>query len=154
MTETSARFALPFLQPGQAQKEVYHNEALALLDIAVQAAVQSADVAVPPDSPATGSCWIVAAGATGAWAGRSGTIAGWTSGGWRFVEPSEGMQVWNVATALATACRGRVDRRADICEQRLDRRCPGRRTQGRGHRCARWWHGRRCRGQSRNHLNS
>ena len=100
MTETSARFALPFLQPGQAQKEIYHNEALALLDIAVNASVQSADASAPPEGPTLGNCWIVAAGATGAWAGRSGTIAGWTSGGWRFIEPSEGMLVWNVATGL------------------------------------------------------
>lgn len=34
MTDTSARFALPLILPGQAQKEIFHNEALALLDAA------------------------------------------------------------------------------------------------------------------------
>jgi hypothetical protein len=39
MTERSARFGLPFILPGQAQKEVFHNEALAALDGLVHAAV-------------------------------------------------------------------------------------------------------------------
>jgi len=97
MTETSARLALPFLQPGQAQKELYHNEALAMLDIAVHAAVQSAEVSQPPASPVTGQCWIVASPAGGAWTGRAGAIAGWTTGGWRFVQPREGMLIWSMA---------------------------------------------------------
>ena len=37
--ETTARLTLPFLQSGQAQKELTHNEALTLLDIAVQPVV-------------------------------------------------------------------------------------------------------------------
>jgi len=100
MTEISARFALPFLQPGQAQKELYHNEALAMLDIALHASVQSAEQVDPPASPAPGQCWIVAAAATGAWNGRDGAIAGWTSGGWRFVEPREGMLAWSLADGV------------------------------------------------------
>jgi hypothetical protein len=47
-----------------------------------------------------GSCWIVPAIASGAWSGRAGAIAGWTSGGWRFVDPSEGMLAWNVAEGV------------------------------------------------------
>ncbi len=47
MTETSARFALPFILPGQAQKEAYHNEALTLLDAALHAAVEEAPLADP-----------------------------------------------------------------------------------------------------------
>ncbi|MDX3910336.1 MAG: DUF2793 domain-containing protein [Sphingobium sp.] len=88
------RLALPLLMAGQAQKEVTHNEALTRLDIVSASAVESADLAVPPLSPAPGQCWIVAAGATGAWAGREGEVAGWTGGGWRFVQPREGMETW------------------------------------------------------------
>lgn len=88
------RLALPLLLAGQAQKEVTHNEALLRLDIAAVPAVQSADIAVPPGAPVGGQCWIVAAGASGAWAGREGDIAGWTSGGWRFVQPLPGMALW------------------------------------------------------------
>lgn len=36
--ETTARLGLPLLAPGQAQKELFHNEALALVDAATQAA--------------------------------------------------------------------------------------------------------------------
>lgn len=96
MTDTvSARLALPLLQPGQAQKELYHNEAMALLDLAVQAMVEAVGATTPPASPAIGECWIVGASASGAWAGKAGAIAGWTSGGWRFVAPIEGMTAWH-----------------------------------------------------------
>ena len=40
MTERSARFALPLLQPGQAQKEVFHNEALTAVALLIEAAVE------------------------------------------------------------------------------------------------------------------
>ncbi len=93
MANESARLALPLLQAGQAQKEITHNEALTRLDMLVQAVVESADLATPPASPAPGQCWIVAASPGGAWAGRAGTIAAWTDGGWRFVAPVEGMAV-------------------------------------------------------------
>lgn len=96
--ETSARFGLPFLQPGQAQKELYHNEALARLELAVQASVVAVGVDIPPSTPAVGDCWIVGTSPIGAWAGAAGQIAGWTTGGWRLVEPTEGMTVWNAAT--------------------------------------------------------
>lgn len=59
------RLGLPWLMAGQAQKELTHNEAMALLDIATCPSVESADVAVPPSGAMPGQCWIVAAGASG-----------------------------------------------------------------------------------------
>ena len=100
MTERSARFALPLLQPGQAQKEVFHNEALTAVDLLLEAAVEGAPIAAPPATPQTGQCWIVAAGATDAWAGQDDRLAGWTAGGWRFLSPQPGMRVWNKAEGL------------------------------------------------------
>lgn len=100
MTERSARFALPLLQPGQAQKEVFHNEALTTVDLLLEAAVEGAPNAVPRATPQIGECWIVAAGATGAWAGQEDRIAGWTAGGWRFLEPQPGTRVWDRAAGL------------------------------------------------------
>ena len=93
------RLALPLLTAAQAQKEVTHNEALAVLDVAVQAVVVSIAPSAVPVAPITGQCWIVGAAATGAWAGRDGAIAAWTSGGWRFIAPFEGMSVWSLADA-------------------------------------------------------
>ncbi len=94
MTDATARFGLPFIQPGQAQKELFHNEALALLDAVVHPAAETRGDTVPPSSPVVGQGWIIGASPTGDWAGQSEKLAIWTSGGWRFAEPVEGMQIW------------------------------------------------------------
>lgn len=95
MSDATARLALPFILAGQAQKEFYHNEALARIDMALHAAVEGHSVGEPPESPLLGQSWIVAAAATGPWSGRDGALACWTDGGWRFVDPVPGMLVWN-----------------------------------------------------------
>ena len=100
MVLSSDRLKLPLLTAAQAQKEVTHNEALTLADIAVQAVVQSVAPANVPTTPAAGQCWIIGPAPSGAWAGRAGAIAAWTSGGWRFVAPFEGMQVWSLADGV------------------------------------------------------
>jgi len=87
------RLRLPLLAAGQAQKEITHNEALSLLDVIAQAAVESMSLAIPPAAPEPGQCWIVAAGATGAWAGQTGAIACWTAAGWLFLAPGAGWRV-------------------------------------------------------------
>lgn len=98
--DTSARLRLPFLQSGQAQKELYHNEALALIDIAVQPAVLSVGANEPPANPRLGECWVVGTAPTGVWSGQAGTLAGWTAGGWRFLAPIPGMSVWSQAQQM------------------------------------------------------
>ena len=95
------RLGLPLLAAGQAQKEVMHNEALARLDLVIQATVESADLTTPPVSPSPGACWIVASGGSGDWAGRDGALAGWTAGGWIFAMPEAGWRVWAVDRAGA-----------------------------------------------------
>lgn len=96
MTDT-ARWALPLLEAGQAQKEMTHNEALALLDLLAQASVEAVGVNAPPENPSEGQCWIAGAVPTGAWSGRAGALAGWTAGGWRFAPARDGMRVWSMA---------------------------------------------------------
>ena len=98
MTDTTARLALPLIAPGQAQKELFHNEALALLDLAAQASVVAVGIDTPPASPLPGQTWIVGAAPTDAWAGRAGALAGWTAGGWRFLAATEGMSAWDQTT--------------------------------------------------------
>ena len=51
MADTSAILSLPYILPSQAQKHVTHNEALRLLDVMVQLAVEAFDAQVPPASP-------------------------------------------------------------------------------------------------------
>jgi len=95
--DTSTRLGLPLLAPGQAQKELFHNEAIAAIDLALQASVEAVGANTPPDEPAEGDCWIVGDAPVGAWAGHAGALAGWTASGWRFVAAREGMAVWNRA---------------------------------------------------------
>jgi Protein of unknown function (DUF2793) len=71
----------------------------------MQAVVQSVAPASVPVSPVVGQCWIVSGSPTGAWVGHAGAIAAWTTGGWRFVEPFEGMQAWSIADGV-TVRRG------------------------------------------------
>lgn len=87
----TVRWALPLLFAGQAQKEIMHNEALLLIDALLHGRVESADLSVPPGTPAVGQCWIVAGGAGGEWSGQDGAIALWSEGGWRFVPPRAGL---------------------------------------------------------------
>ena len=100
MSDATARFALPFIAAGQAQKESFHNEALTRIDALLQAAVEAVAVNDPPSSPTLGQCWIVGAAPTGAWAGQGGTIAAWTDGGWRFVAPQPATTAWSRADGL------------------------------------------------------
>ncbi len=85
------RLAFPFISPGQAQKELYHNEALQLLDVLVAAAVEGLPTAAPPATPAIGLCYIVGGSPSGDWSGRAQQLAAYTSGGWRFIAPRDGM---------------------------------------------------------------
>ncbi len=79
---------------GQIEKEVYHNEALALVDLLVAGVLEAGPIAAPPASPVIGALYLVTASdATGAFAGMDGRLAGWTAGGWRFVAPVEGVRL-------------------------------------------------------------
>lgn len=130
MANTTARFGLPFLFPGQAQKELFHNEALSRIDLALQPAVEGAPTASVPAEPLEGQCWIVGIGAGGAWAGKSGQLAGWSEGGWRFLTPVPGFSVWNKAAGVPlvwdgaawgtgeVACSGLVVGGARVVSQR------------------------------------
>lgn len=84
--ETSARFDLPLLAAGQAQKEVTHNEALSLIDLALCPVVEAVGPNSPPSAPTEGQAWIVGPLPSGTWLGAANALAGWTSGGWRFVQ--------------------------------------------------------------------
>lgn len=99
MTETSERFGLPFILPGQAQKEWFHNEALTRIDLALHCAVEERS-SQPPEEPLAGRCWLVGAAAAADWAGAENHLAMWTSGGWRFCAPVPGMTVWDKSNGL------------------------------------------------------
>lgn len=57
-------------------------------------AVLDNTIATPPGSPSLGDAYLVAAGATGAWAGKSNFIAVKTNRGWEFVNFSIGRFIY------------------------------------------------------------
>ncbi len=93
-TDSSGRFLLPFLFAGQTQKEFFVNEAHALTDILLHTATQG-ERAAPPTESLDGDIWLVADGATGEWVGHEGELAGLQAGVWRFVEPKDGMRIFD-----------------------------------------------------------
>lgn len=90
MPDTSHALSLPLIQPSQAQKHVTHNEALRILDAIVQLVVITSDQSAPPPSPQSGDRHIVAASASGAWAGHDGEIAVYADAAWSFITPLPG----------------------------------------------------------------
>jgi hypothetical protein len=85
---------LPFIMPSQAQKQVTHNQGLQMLDVVVQLSVLDRDLAAPPATPGAGARYIVAAGGSGAWAGKDNSIAAWQDGAWSFFAPLAGWRAW------------------------------------------------------------
>lgn len=105
--EITPRLGLPLLMAGQVQKELFHNEALALVDLLLAGSVEGAPLAGPPASPVIGVFYrVAAAGATGAFAGHEGALAGYSAGGWRFVAPVEGMRLTDRVSGVELAFRG------------------------------------------------
>lgn len=101
----SARLGIPFLESGQIDKTTTHNEAIALLDLAVGAGVEEVLRDTPPANPVTGDCYIVGNNPQGAWIGHARALAGYTGGGWRFVEAVAGLFVMDKATGEVVTFR-------------------------------------------------
>ena len=96
MAERTPRLDLPWLMPAQAQKHVTVNEALARLDILVQAAVLSRVLGAQPDTPSEGEGYILPSSVTGAdWAGApEGVLMVFHEGVWTAIPPWPGMSVY------------------------------------------------------------
>ncbi len=93
---TSARHRLPLIFPGQVQKELFVNEAHALMDALLHPVVLGT-ASSPPDDAADGDCWIVGPEAGGAWADQAGMLACRQAGTWLFVAPCDGLRVFDRA---------------------------------------------------------
>lgn len=93
MSET-ARLDLPLVAAAQAQKHVTVNEALSRIDAAIQITVESRLETTPPILADEGESYLVANGAVNAWEDRDGQIASFIGGGWIFLAPMTGWQVF------------------------------------------------------------
>lgn len=81
------------------------NKNMRTLDALTQARVVDKDLTAPPGSPTAGVMYIVAAGATGAWAGQAGKLALWQVGddlasAWLFITPKAGWRVYVIDEAV------------------------------------------------------
>ena len=90
---TTLNLGIPLVDASQAQKEVTINEAFRAFDAIFRGTVEDKDLATPPTNAIAGAVYIVAASATGDWAGHSNALAYYDQI-WRFVTPSNGMRVW------------------------------------------------------------
>ena len=106
MPDISTNLSLPYIQPSQAQKHVTHNEGMQVLDAVVQLSVLDRDLAAPPPAPMDGQRYIVAAAASGAWAGWTGNIAYWIGGGWLRLQQRVGWLVWVADEAILLVWTG------------------------------------------------
>lgn len=102
---TTARFSLPLLFAGQAQKEMFVNEMAARLDALLFLAVE-AEAAIPPPEPQDGQSWLVGENPAGQWSGQAGRIASRQAGNWLFTKPVPGMTLFNRATGQEMYFRG------------------------------------------------
>lgn len=92
---TTPRKGAPELSVSQASKEATHNEALRYMEQGADYyLVGDKDLTAPPGSPSAGDAYIVAAGATGAWAGHDGELAFYLSTSWNFIAPRDGTRAW------------------------------------------------------------
>ena len=91
---TTARYQLPLLFAGQAQKEVSVNSAHALADMLLHPAIEG-ESGAPPSGAADGDCWLVGASATDQFAGQEGLLASRQAGVWTFIRPRDGMRVFD-----------------------------------------------------------
>lgn len=89
----TARLALPMLALAQAQKELTHNEALAIIDILLHPLVEGMADDPAALEPQAGQCWIIGETPVGEWRDLAGQLAGWTDNGWRYVRPIDAMRV-------------------------------------------------------------
>lgn len=83
------------------------NGFLRTMQALIQANVINQTTATPPATPNSGDTYIIAAGATGAWSGRSTQIAYWATAaqtfdvaGWDFYTPAEGWLVYDQSLNL------------------------------------------------------
>lgn len=90
---TTTNLGMTLLEQSQAQKEITINQAFGALDAVIGKTVADKDLTAPPATPATGVLYIVAAPATGLWAGKETQLA-YFDQGWRFIMPQSGLRMW------------------------------------------------------------
>jgi len=89
---TTPKHLFPELIEGQANSETTVNDVLQQIDALLSCRVEDRDLTAPPASPVNGDVYIVAATATGDWAGQEAKLAIYQNG-WTFKSPVGGQIV-------------------------------------------------------------
>ena len=93
---TALNSGSPLLFSGQAQKEFVVNQAITTLDALLLGTVE-ASLQDPPGNAIDGQCFRITSGASGEWENREDNLALRIGGAWHFVQPSEGLEIFDVA---------------------------------------------------------
>lgn len=92
---TSPNLGITYLDTaGQAGAETLINELIITIDALVFLTVVNRTTTSPPGSPTNGDRYLIAATATGDWAGKEDQIAGYYDG-WRYWTPQEGWRLYD-----------------------------------------------------------
>lgn len=109
MAIETPRYKLPLLAVGQAQKEYTHNEALLLVDNLLNPSILSIldnpdtitdiiDANQTEENEASNKtmAWLISNQPDGLWSQRANQIAIMTDNGFRYIEPLDGMRIFNL----------------------------------------------------------
>ncbi len=88
---------LPFLQAGQALKNITHNDALNRLDAGLYLSCSDMGADSLPADPASGSAVIISDTAVPDLSDRVGQIAVFQAGNWVWFNPQSGWMIWDSA---------------------------------------------------------
>src|SRR5688572_29016886 len=98
------RHGLVLLFAGQSQKELFVNEAHALVDALLHPAIEG-EANAPPSAPAEGESWLIGDTPSGAWANQAGKLVSYQAGGWIFASTCDGMSVLDRSTGQSIRFR-------------------------------------------------
>jgi len=94
---TTDKFALPFLQPGQALKTVTHNEALQRLDAGLYLSCSDMSAAEIPAAPAEGYVLVLSNVPADPLAEHAGDIGVFQNSSWHWFKPASGWTLWDIS---------------------------------------------------------
>lgn len=89
---TTPLLSLPEIAEGVANQVPIHNTALRHIEAKLVRALSM--ITMAPPAAVEGDSYIIPAGASGAWSGKTGQIAAFIGGAWSYAMPIEGVRLW------------------------------------------------------------
>lgn len=89
---TTPLLGLPEIAEGVANQVPIHNTALRHIEAKLVRALSM--ITMAPPAAIEGDSYVIPAGATGGWAGKTGQIAAFIGGAWSYAAPIEGVRLW------------------------------------------------------------